>query len=108
MSSISAVAIDPFSAVAGTVTVDGLKHDVLHLTGREYRKLDSEATTVLDCFAIAERIVPSLGDKVYDFTDLQIGAIVGVAVGRVKDVELQFPNSSGPTLPNDSATPAQV
>lgn len=97
--------LDPFSTVAGKLIVDGVSHDVLHLTGREYRLLNNGGS-ILECFAIAARIVPSLGDKVYDFTGVQIGAIIGVADGRVAEIELQFPNSFGPTLSSENAAPA--
>src|ERR1043165_21791 len=100
------VTIDPFSTVAGSLVVDGVKHDVLHLTGREYRKLNSRGAEVLDYFDVAERIVPSLGEKANDFTAIQIVQVIAVADGRISEVELQFPNSSGPTPPNASEAPA--
>lgn len=97
------VNIDPFATIAGHITVKGAKHDVLHLNGRDYLALNHGAGgTALDAFAIAERIVPSLGEKVYDFTGAQIGAIIAIADDQVVDVEKQFPNSEGPTT-NENA-----
>lgn len=104
-----AVNLDPFATVAGQIEVGGVTHDVLHLNGREYRILNAgDGGSVLDCFAIARRIVPSLGDGVYELTGAQIGAIIRVADGQVKDVEALFPNSPGPTPPNENAAPAPV
>lgn len=90
------VNIDPFATVAGTVTTGGVKHDVLHLNGREYRTLNaSNGGTLLECYDIAARLVPTLDTDT--LTGAQVGAIIGIADGRITEVESQFPNFEGPT-----------
>lgn len=97
------VNIDPFADIAGRITVQGVGHDVLHLNGEDYRRLSGGLGTMLDGYDIAARIVPTL--DVYKLTGAQIGAIIGVADGLVKDVEAQFPNAVGAPATSESQAP---
>jgi hypothetical protein len=103
------VNIDPFDDVAGQISHKGETHNVLHLNGADFRALRADGgADVLTAYAIAVRLVPTLGERVYELTGAQVGAIIAIADGRVADVESQFPNGTGPatTEANDSPSPA--
>ena len=107
MSKHTVINIDPFDTVAGHITVKGVPHDVLHLNGRDYRTLNlGTGGTALELYAIAARVVPSLGEGVYDLSTPQLGAVIAIADARVADVENQFPNSEGPTTTASAPAPA--
>jgi hypothetical protein len=97
--------LDVFSNVAGRALLGGVEHDVLHLNGEEYRLLAGGGSyTVLDTYAIVERIVPSLGaERVYQLSGAQVGRLIAIADGRISDVEAQFPNDSGPVTESQPA-----
>lgn len=88
--------IDAMAGIAGTVTIFGGAHDVLDLTAEEF-KLEGNFASVDHALDVVARLVPSLTrDALAKLTLKQLGAVYGVAMGVVKDVENEFPNGSSP------------
>lgn len=110
MSHYPAINLDPFAAAVGCISTNGVEYDVLGMTGRQYREFQTgqRSGDTFAAFDLAAKLVPSLGDGVYDLNGAQIGAIIAIAGGVADRVETIFPNSPGPTPPNEHEAPAPL
>lgn len=108
MTNKATVNLDAVPSIAGTVTVFGETHDVRDLDGDDYRFVNAGGDLdIVGMYTLAEKLIPTLGaEKVNRLTGKQLALIVRIADGRVKEVEAQFPNESGPETSETPMSPA--
>lgn len=108
MSNKATVNLDAVPSIAGTVTVFGETHDVRDLDGDDYRLLNNGSDPdIVGMYGLVEKLIPTLGtEKVNRLSGKQLALIVKIADGRVREVEAQFPNDSGPETTETPMSPA--
>lgn len=88
--------IDILAGVAGEIEIFGETHNVLDLNAEEF-KIAGEFSDLDHLLDVIERLVPTVPRaRLAKLTPKQLGAVYGIGMGVVKDVEGEFPNGSGP------------
>jgi hypothetical protein len=99
--------IDLLRKSAGVATILGAEHEVKFIDGEGYRQINSippdTPEYTLAVYDIVERCIPTLGADVWKLDGQQAGALLGICLYGVKEVEEQFPNGSAPATSENAA-----
>lgn len=99
---------DILSRVAGHVSIAGTEYPVKAITAPALQLVQrietDEPPALAELLAAAMKLCPALPGEVWESAPAElIGTILGVAQSRLRQVEADLPNSSGPV---SSETPA--
>ena len=101
--------LDALVKAAGRVIIKGAEHDVLPINGKGFHALatvDGAETKLAVVYDIAGDCVPSATkDQILALIPEQVNAIIGIATGRITEVEQLFPNGETPAT-TETASPA--
>lgn len=101
------VNIDLLRSRAGDATIGGVEHPVLFIDGEGYRQINAippnTSEYTLAVYDIVERCIPTLGADVWKLDGQQVGALLGICLYGVREVEEQFPNGSAPATSENAA-----
>jgi hypothetical protein len=92
---------DILSRVAGHVSIAGVEYPVKAITAPALQLVQrietDEPPALAELLAAAMKLCPALPGEVWESAPAElIGTILGVAQARVRQVEADLPNSSGP------------
>jgi hypothetical protein len=99
---MSAINLTSLRRPAGVIEIDGKKHDVLKLNGRQRQRIVSADTPLVpDAYEVVAELVPTLaadgGHLALDAD--QVNAILLLAGQGLAAVEAMFPNGASPETP---------